>query len=119
VHILEPAKREVTSAGFVIVERTTRLPRARSVPEGDVFELWRRAVLPEPVRNVTIQDASGAHVGTPDGWIDEVAFAWEADSVEFHHDVEGYARTMARTTATRPPGSCWSRPFRRDGTRKA
>lgn len=168
VHILVPHTREITSVGFVTVERTTRLPAAiprdgiplapahravldgvrrmrefdpirallaesvqrrrcapealarelelgsqrgsalprramaellggaHSVPEGDAFWLWQRAGLPEAARNVAIYDASGRYVGTPDAWCDDVGFAWEVDSKEFHFYVDGYANTLAR-----------------------
>ncbi len=168
VHVLVPAVREITSAGFVLVERTTRLPApvrcdglplapvhralldaarriedfdairgmlaeavqrdrcaldvlhreleegsqrgsalprrvlaeldggARSVAELDASRLWKRTGLPSCDWNVAVHDASGAHIATPDAWCDDVAFAWEIDSKEFHFDVDGYARTLSR-----------------------
>lgn len=168
VHILVPEPRRVTSTGFVVVERTTRLPEplirdgvpcapihravldaarrmrdfdviramlaeaiqrrrctpqalecelergcqrgtalprrammellggAQSVAEGDAFWLWKRAGLPECERNVPVFDANGGYIATPDAWVDEVAFAWEVDSREFHFELEGYAATLAR-----------------------
>lgn len=168
VHILVPNARELTSSGFVTVERTTRLPGAvvragvplapvhraildaarrmrnfdviramlaeavqrrfcapadlrdeldrgsqrgsalprramgelmggaHSVAEGDGVWLWKRAGLPPPQRNVRLYDANGRYIGTPDGWLDKVALAWEIDSKECHFDVDGYAATLAR-----------------------
>lgn len=168
VHILVPAARQVNSAEFVLVERTTRLPipqvregtplapvhravldaarrmhdfdairallaeaiqrrrctprslarelergcqrgtalprraiiellgGAQSVAEGDAFWLWKRAGLPDCERNVAIFDDNNGYIATPDAWVDEVAFAWEIDSREFHFDIEGYASTLAR-----------------------
>lgn len=168
VHLLVPNDRELTSAGFMLVERTTRLPKpawrdgipvapisraildasrrmrdfdairamlteavqrrrcrpeqlagelehgsqrgsalprralgelvsgARSVAEGDALWLWRRAELPTCEWNVPVYDASGAYVATPDAWCDEVAFAWEIDSKEFHFEASGYANTLSR-----------------------
>lgn len=168
VHILVPNERELTSYGFVTVERTTRLPEAvqrsgvpvapahravldaarrmrdfdviralladavqrgrctpqalaeelnagsprgsalprraltellggaHSVPEGDVFWLWKRSGLPPAQRNVAVYDAQGRHIGTPDVWCDDVALAVEVDSREFHFDVDGYEQTLAR-----------------------
>lgn len=176
VHVLVPAEREVSSAGFVTVERTTRLPRAvvrggvplapvtravldatrrmrdfdairamlaeaiqrgrctpealvreldqgsqrgsalprralvellggaHSVAEGDGLWLWKRAGLPEPVRNVKIYDASGAYIGTPDAWLDEVAFGWEIDSVECHFELPDYAKTLDRNNRSAAAG---------------
>lgn len=170
VHILVPAEREITSAGFTIVERTTRLPDpvmrdgvplapahravldgarrlrdfdtiramlaepiqrglctprmleveladgsqrgsalprraliellggAHSVAEGDAFWLWQRAGLPECVRNVRLYDLAGHYIATPDGWCDEVGFAWEIDSKECHFEPAGYAKTLERNT---------------------
>lgn len=86
-------------------QRGSALPRraltelrggARSVPEGDVFWLWKRSGLPPAQRNVAVYDAQGRQVGTPDIWCDEVALAVEVDSREFHFDVDGYEQTLAR-----------------------
>jgi hypothetical protein len=168
VHLLVPAEREVTSAGFALVERTTRLPQplhrkgipvapieravldaarrmrnfdsiramlaeavqrgrcrpemlgrelelgsqrgsalprrallellagVRSAAEGDAYQLWKRAGLPDADWNVAVYDEYGVYVGTPDAWLDSVAFGWEIDSKEFHFELEGYSRTLAR-----------------------
>lgn len=170
VHILVPAEREITSVGFTLVERTTRLPPvvrrkdvplapvvravldaarrmrdfdsirallaepvqrrmctpqqlaselehgsqrgsalprraltellagAHSVAEGDSFWLWKKAGLPDCVRNVAVYTSSGEYIAKPDSWCDEVALAWEIDSKEFHMQAEDYARTLARNT---------------------
>ena len=77
-------------------QRWTRLPRialgeleagTRSAPEA-----WAREIalelehegFPPMVWNRTIFSADGQRLITPDGWVDEVAMAWEIESVEFH-----------------------------------
>nr|WP_211323245.1 hypothetical protein [Amycolatopsis palatopharyngis] len=86
-------------------QRGSALPRraiiellagARSVAEGDALHIWKRAGLPEAEWNKPVYDEYGVYVGTPDAWLDSVAFAWEIDSREFHFEIAGYARTLAR-----------------------
>ncbi|GAA3631572.1 hypothetical protein C8D88_1011534 [Lentzea atacamensis] len=88
-------------------KRGTALPRrvlgeidlgVRSVAEADALELWHRAGLPTPHRNVVIVDENGNYVGMPDTWCDEVGLAWEIDSSEFHYSKDAYARTLERNS---------------------
>lgn len=84
--------------------RGTAMPRRilseivdlRSVAEKDALALVRRARLPEPVWNRRVFDVDGQFIGRPDAWWDDVAFAWEIDSLAFHFRKEDYARTLAR-----------------------
>ncbi|MFE0025389.1 hypothetical protein [Amycolatopsis sp. NPDC059021] len=48
--------------------------------------------------NTEVYDANGSYVGCPDAWWDDIALAWEIDSVEFHFYRDGYARTLKRNT---------------------
>ncbi|MDT7787852.1 MAG: hypothetical protein QOF58_6271 [Pseudonocardiales bacterium] len=88
-------------------KRGTALPRrvldeidlgVRSVAEADTLEIWHRAGLPTPHRNVVIVDQDGKYVGMPDTWCDEVGLAWEIDSNEFHYSKDAYARTLERNS---------------------
>ncbi|AHH94188.1 hypothetical protein [Kutzneria albida] len=88
-------------------QRGSALPRqvlgevlggARSVAESQALALWRRSKLPPAQWNTPVFDSAGDLVAIPDAWFEEVALAWEIDSVEFHLGPEGYARTLARNT---------------------
>ncbi|GAA4540915.1 hypothetical protein [Amycolatopsis samaneae] len=48
--------------------------------------------------NTDVYDSNGDYVGCPDAWWDDIALAWEIDSIEFHFYREGYARTLKRNT---------------------
>ncbi|MFJ8912410.1 hypothetical protein [Amycolatopsis sp. NPDC102389] len=79
--------------------RTTLLPilgGARSVAEVDAWRLWQRSDLPECRWNVKIFDANGGYIAQPDGWCDELGFAWEIDSLGHHAGTDGFRRTLAR-----------------------
>lgn len=79
VHLLVPAKRELTSCGFVIVERTTRLPRA-VLRDGIPVAAAHRAVL-DAARRMRDFDAIRAMLAdavqrgrcTPQALADELA----------------------------------------------
>jgi hypothetical protein len=87
-------------------KRGTALPRRllaewldlRSVAEARAKELSGRLLIPPSHWNPEIHDAAGTYIGRPDGWWDDVALAWEIDSVDFHFSKEGYARTLRRNT---------------------
>lgn len=169
VHLAVPADRKVHSCGFVVVERTTRMPGnpvwrdgvplmpvtravldagrrlterdpcralltetvqrrmtavedlaselalgssrgsaiprtvlaemsegAHSVAEIDGARLWKRASLPPARWNGELLWPNGVFLAKPDAWVDEVALAWEIDSVTHHADPEGFQRTVAR-----------------------
>lgn len=85
--------------------RGTAVPRAvlaqvdggaRSAAERDAQRLWPSTGLPTPIWNASIYDGQGRLLGVADGWCDEVALAWEIDSVEFHLSPADYARTTER-----------------------
>ncbi|MFZ2529282.1 MAG: hypothetical protein WAX14_16770 [Rhodococcus sp. (in: high G+C Gram-positive bacteria)] len=69
-----------------------------SVPEAHARKLWLRSGLPEMVFNRDVVDADGVFVARPDGWIDEVALAWEIDSLAWHLSPADYRTTMERRT---------------------
>ena len=86
--------------------RGTAIPRAvlhdvslgiRSVAERDAKALWRRSGLPEPWWNAAVYTESGQLLGIADAWWDDVAVAWEINSVAWHLGPEDYAREQART----------------------
>lgn len=69
---------------------------AWSAPEVDLHGLVTAAGLTDAQFNVTVVDAQGAYVATPDVWLDDVALAIEVDSVEHHALGEGFERTVRR-----------------------
>jgi hypothetical protein len=72
-------------------------PGVHSVAEIDAQRLaGRSTVLPSLRWNVRIQDERGMLVAIPDGWVDDVALAWEIDSHEFHLSPGDYDRTLRR-----------------------
>jgi hypothetical protein len=71
---------------------------AQSVAEADAWHLLERSGLPACRWNVKLFTTSGRYIATPDGWWDEVAFAWEIDSRTHHSGPGEHARTLARNT---------------------
>ncbi|EME50497.1 hypothetical protein [Amycolatopsis decaplanina] len=69
---------------------------AHSVAEADAWNLWRRSGLPEFQWNAKVFDAAGRFVAKPDGWCDEVGFAWEIDSRGYHSKGDHFRATLAR-----------------------
>ena len=67
----------------------------RSVPEGDLRQLIRRAKLPMPVFNARLY-CGGKLVAIADAWWEEAGVAVEVDSKEYHYSVEGWEGTMRR-----------------------
>lgn len=68
----------------------------RSVAEAKARELVLNSNLPAPMWNPRLYDASGRFLAVPDAWFDDVALAWEIDSVEWHLSPEDHARTLER-----------------------
>ncbi|MBB5850795.1 hypothetical protein ACFQ05_33945 [Amycolatopsis umgeniensis] len=69
---------------------------AQSVAEADAWNLWKRSGLPEFQWNVKVFDSAGRFVAKPDGWCDEIAFAWEIDSLGYHSEGDHFRATLAR-----------------------
>ncbi|WP_433506004.1 hypothetical protein ACQP04_05665 [Pseudonocardia halophobica] len=85
--------------------RGTALPRSvlaeiaggvRSVAEAQAREVIVASGLPEPMWNPVLRAVGGELLPRPDAWFDDVALAWEIDSVEFHFDAADYERTVSR-----------------------
>ncbi|WP_305093413.1 hypothetical protein [Prescottella sp. R16] len=176
VHVLIPHTRRVQSTGFLVVERTVRLPRPtmrgklacsplsravldaarrctttpaaraliaevvqrgdttpailareleagsnrgsglprkilkevsagiRSVAESDARALWLRSDLPDMRFNRAIESEAGEFIAQPDGWIDDVALAWEVDSLDWHLSPAEYDATVARRARMQSAG---------------
>jgi hypothetical protein len=87
-------------------KRGTALPRRlltewldlRSVAEARAKDLSKLLPVPPTHWNPVIRDATGDYIGRPDGWWEDVALAWEIDSVDFHFSRDDYARTLRRNT---------------------
>jgi hypothetical protein len=85
-------------------KRGTAMPRRlltewaelRSIAEARARQLSGRLPVPPSHWNPAVYDAAGKYIGRPDGWWENVALAWEIDSVEFHFYRDGYARTLQR-----------------------
>lgn len=86
--------------------RGTAVPRAvlldvsagiRSVAERDAKAVWQRCGLVEPWWNASVYDAQGMFLGIVDAWWDDVALAWEINSLAWHLGPQDYAREQART----------------------
>jgi hypothetical protein len=69
----------------------------RSAAEVDAKRLWRRTGLPEPWWNARVYHANGQFLGIADGWFDEVALAWEINSLAWHLDPTDYEREQEKT----------------------
>jgi hypothetical protein len=69
---------------------------ARSKAEADACRLATASRLPQPCWNPMLISSDGSTLPTPDGWFDDVALAWEIDSLEFHLSPTDYARTLRR-----------------------
>lgn len=69
----------------------------RSAAEVDAKRLWRRSGLPEPWWNARVYTAGGVFLGVADAWFDDVALAWEINSVAWHLNPADYQREQERT----------------------
>jgi hypothetical protein len=72
------------------------LAGAESVAEADAWRLWKRSGLPPARWNVKVFGRDGDYIAKPDAWCDEVAFAWEIDSVTYHSGRDHFLKTLAR-----------------------
>ncbi|MQA60093.1 MAG: hypothetical protein GEU86_01060 [Actinophytocola sp.] len=109
--LAEPVQRGLVLPSDLLAElnagssRGSALPRrmlreicagVRSASEGRAYRLALQSGLPAPRWNVPILSASGVQLAIVDAWFEEVALAWEIDSLEFHLSPADYARTMRR-----------------------
>ncbi len=68
-----------------------------SVPEGEVFDLMgTSSLLPEPLTNPRLCDASGCALLTPDLWLDDVAMAVMVHSRQYHSTGDQFVDTIER-----------------------
>jgi hypothetical protein len=67
------------------------LAGSRSVAESHAMRVWERTGLPPLRWNVEVRHTDGRYIATPDGWLDEVALAWEIDSYDYHFGKADYA----------------------------
>lgn len=88
---------EGTTRGTAIPRRIlAEWKELRSVAEARAKIISRRLASEPSHWNPKIRDSDGGYVGRPDAWWDDVALAWEIDSVDFHFYRDGYRRTLAR-----------------------
>ncbi|BAH53033.1 hypothetical protein [Rhodococcus opacus] len=117
--IAEVVQRGAVTAEELAVEldagsgRGSALPRivlremkanVHSVAEASARRLWLRSGLPEMVFNRKIVDTDGRFIAMPDGWIDEVALAWDIDSLDWHLAPQQYKHTVERRTRMQNAG---------------
>jgi hypothetical protein len=95
VHEVEDCQRRGTAVPRRVLDGVGA--GARSAAELDAKRLWARSGLPEPWWNAPVYDVGGRLLGVVDAWFDEVALAWEINSVEWHLNPENYAREQERT----------------------
>jgi hypothetical protein len=91
---LEAAQRRGTAIARAVLRDVSA--GTRSVAERDAKAVWRRSGLPEPWWNAAIHGADGRLLGIADAWWDDVALAWEINSVAWHLGPQDYAREQAR-----------------------
>jgi hypothetical protein len=72
------------------------LDGVRSKAEADAHRIVTASRLPRPLWNPTLTGPDGTRLPSPDGWFDDVALAWEIDSLEFHLSPADYDRTLRR-----------------------
>ncbi|HVX42996.1 MAG TPA: hypothetical protein VHC49_03900 [Mycobacteriales bacterium] len=112
-------QRGATSVPQLLIElergsdRGSAVPRAvlrdliegvRSPAESWGLRLVEASQLPNPTWNVSIFDKKGEFLARPDAWFDEVALAWQIDSLEFHLGPADYATTLQRHAALTAAG---------------
>lgn len=94
-------------------DRGSAVPRAalrdmvegiRSPAEAWGLRLIEASRLPGPSWNVSVFDENGRFLARPDAWFDEVALAWQIDSLEFHLSPADYATTLKRHAALTAAG---------------
>ena len=85
--------------GSAVPRRVVREVSAgvRSAAEADAKRLWRRSGLPEPWWNAPVHAGEGRLLGIADAWFDEVALAWEINSLEWHLNPVDYEREQEKT----------------------
>ena len=67
----------------------------RSVPEGDLRALLKRARVPMPVFNARLY-AGKTLIAVADAWWPDAGVVAEVDSREYHYSAEDWQRTMRR-----------------------
>jgi very-short-patch-repair endonuclease len=67
----------------------------RSVSEGDLRTLLKRARIPMPQFNARLY-AGTTLIAVPDAWWEDMGVAAEVDSREYHYNAEDWQRTMQR-----------------------
>ncbi|MCP2294730.1 hypothetical protein APR11_001137 [Nocardia amikacinitolerans] len=89
---------ECSKRGTALVRATVKelTADAHSVAELAAQRLYRTFRLPTMEHNIDIVDATGKFVARPDGWIDELAVAWEIDSLGHHLSIADHERTLER-----------------------
>jgi hypothetical protein len=80
------------------------LSNVHSPAEGWAYRLVQQSDLPPMQWNVRLLDPMGKLLGIPDGWMDDVALAWQIDSLEYHLSPADYELTVRRHTAMTAAG---------------
>lgn len=91
---LDEGSRRGTSVPRIVVREL--LADLHSTAEIWAHKLYARSNLPPMVHNVDVETGDGTWIARPDGWIDEVAVAWEIDSLEHHFSTKDHEKTLVR-----------------------
>jgi hypothetical protein len=97
---------ECTTRGTAIPRRELRRlgSGAHSVAEQTAHDLYSAHDMPPIQFNRDIVDADGHFLARPDGWMDDVALAWEIDSFAHHLAPADHEKTMARRSKMQSHG---------------
>jgi hypothetical protein len=88
-----------TPRGTAIPRRVlSRMTDLRSIAEFQGRDLSQQMTVPPSHWNAALYGADGEYIARPDEWWDEIAMAWEIDSMEFHMGPDSYAQTLRRNT---------------------
>ncbi|MGW6692797.1 hypothetical protein ACWF62_03360 [Rhodococcus sp. NPDC054953] len=77
---------------------------AHSVEEIHAQRIYKRSGLPTMVHNREVENHNGEFVASPDGWIDDVAMAWEIDSLKHHLTLTDHEATVLRRARMQAAG---------------
>ncbi|MFD1810946.1 hypothetical protein [Rhodococcus gannanensis] len=91
---LEAGSRRGSALPRIVLEEVAA--NVHSAAEAQAREVAAESGLPDMQFNPSVHDADGRFIARPDGWFDDVALAWEIDSLNWHLRADDYAATVKR-----------------------